>query len=507
MKIERTKNATRNIIFGTLLKIYQILIPFVLRTIFIYTLGIEYLGLNSLFTSIFSVLNLVELGVGSAMVFSMYQPIANDNEEKICALMGLYRKYYHIIGLIILVFGMVLLPFVPKLISGDIPADINIYALYMMNLAATVLTYWMFAYKNSLLSAHQRNDISSKIVLVISTIQYIVQGVLLIVVGNYYLYLLVTILATILTNLVTAIIVNKTYPNYCAKGKLNKQEISEINHRVIDLFTSKIGFVVVDSADTIVISAFLGLQILAIYNNYYYIMTALFGFITIIFSACTAGIGNSLIVESEEKNYNDLKKFLLIIFWIAGVCVSCLLCTFQPFMKIWVGKDLMLSMNMVVCMCCYFFVHEINRLVNTYKDAAGMWHEDKWRPLVVALTNLLLNIIMVQHIGLFGILLSTVISTVVVGMPWLLHNLFTVVFKRSAKEFIILLIKYVVIATITAVVSYLICSYIRLDGILEFIVKGVISFVITSVIYFILLFKTKDFQTVKNMITGIVKKG
>ena len=152
MKIERTKNATRNIIFGGLLKIYQIVIPFVMRTVMIYFLGIQYLGLNSLFTSILQVLNLAELGVGSAMVYSMYKPIVEDDKERICSLMRLYRTYYRVIGLIIAVAGTILTPFVPHLIKGDVPADMNVYILYLLNLGATVLSYWLFAYKNSLFS-------------------------------------------------------------------------------------------------------------------------------------------------------------------------------------------------------------------------------------------------------------------------------------------------------------------------------------------------------------------
>lgn len=506
MKIERTKNATRNMAFGVILKIYQMLGPFILRTIFIYTLGVNYLGLNSLFSSILSVLNLAELGVGSAMVFSMYKPIAEDDEEKICSLMRLYRTYYRIIGLVILIFGLILVPFIPNLISGSIPSDINIYVIYIMNLMATVLSYWMFAYKNSILSAYQRNDIYSKISLVISTIQYVLQAILLIVVGNYYLYLLVIILTGILGNIVTAAVVTRQYPRFKPKGKLEKSEIKIINHRVIDLFTAKLGVVVVDSADTIVISAFLGLQTLAIYNNYYYILTSLFGFITIIFSACTAGIGNSLIVETETKNYNDLKKFLLIISWIAGICVSCLLCTFQSFMKMWVGEKLMLSISMVICMCCYFFIHEINRLINTYKDAAGMWHEDKWRPLVTAICNLGMNLFLVRYIGLFGILLSTILSMLFVGMPWLLYNLFTVIFKRSAVEFILILLGYTGLVIISASISYYFCGFIKLTGIVEFVTKGLVAFIVPNILYLIFLHRTSEYKGVKLVIQGMFRK-
>ena len=175
MKINRTQNATRNIAFGVVLRIYQMLMPFVMRTIMIYLLGVNYLGLNSLFTSILQVLNLAEMGVGLAMVYSMYEPIAKDDSEKVCALMQLYKVYYRVIGAVVLIGGCLVIPFLPKLIKSDIPPDMNIYILYILNLLATVLTYWLFAYKNSILYAHQRADISTKVAIITETIKYLLQ--------------------------------------------------------------------------------------------------------------------------------------------------------------------------------------------------------------------------------------------------------------------------------------------------------------------------------------------
>lgn len=221
--------------------------------------------------------------------------------QKICALMKLYRLYYRVIGFVIGGVGLVLTPFVPKLISGDVPSGLNIYILYLMNLAATVLSYWLFAYKNSLLQAHQRVDVVSKITLVTNTFQYAIQILILVLSHNYYYYVLAILATQIITNISTAIVVDKMYPRYNPEGNLDKDEIQQINHKIRDLFTSKIGFVVVDSADTIVISAFLGLTALAIYQNYFYILSSVMGFIAVVFTSCTAGIGNSIIVETAEK--------------------------------------------------------------------------------------------------------------------------------------------------------------------------------------------------------------
>lgn len=506
MKIERTKNATRNIVFGTILKIYQIVVPFLMRTAMIYLLGIQYLGLNSLFTSILQVLNLAELGVGSAMIFSMYKPIAEDDNITICALMKLYRNYYRAIGLVILFAGCALLPFLPYLIKSDIPTDINIYILYMINLLATVLTYWLFAYKNSILQAHQRNDVASKITIITDTIKYILQIIVLAVFHNYYYFVIVILFTQVITNIVTAYFANKLYPQYKPMGTLPKDERKKINKRIRDLFTSKIGGVVVNSADTIVISAFLGLTMLAIYQNYFYIITAVLGLVGIIFGSCTAGIGNSLVTETKEKNYNDFKKFTFIIAWIAGWCTVSLLSLFQPFMEIWVGEDLMLGFSAVICLCVYYFIYEINQLLNLYKDAAGIWHEDRFRPIITALSNLALNLIMVQFWGIYGVLLSTVLSTLFVGMPWLLHNLFTVLFKRNAKQYIFNLFKYVFITLIVSFATYLVINLLPKDGMGVFIAKIAICITVPNLLFFIIYRKFDEYKLAKQMVINIIKR-
>lgn len=312
MKIERTKNATRNIVFGVALKAYQIIVPFLMRTAMIYFMGVQYLGLNSLFTSILQVLNLAELGVGSAMVYSMYKPIAEDDEITICALLRLYKRYYFLIGLVIAVVGTALTPFVPRLIKSDLPEGLNVYILYLLNLALTVLSYWLLAYKNSLLQAHQRTDVTSKVTILTSTVQYGIQILAIAVTRNYYLYVIVALVTQAMTNFITAIIASKMYPRYEPKGNLDKSVVKQINQRIKDLFTAKLGGTIVNSADTIVISAFLGLSMLAVYQNYYYIMNSVLGFALIIFNSCTAGIGNSIVTESEEKNYFDFKKLVFL---------------------------------------------------------------------------------------------------------------------------------------------------------------------------------------------------
>ena len=506
MKIERTKNATRNIFFGIVLKIYQIVIPFLMRTAMIYFMGIQYLGLNSLFTSVLSVLNLAELGVGGAMVFSMYKPIADDDNATICALMNLYKVYYRIIGGVIAVLGVVLTPFVPHLIKGDVPQGINVYVLYLLNLSATVLSYWLFAYKNSILQAHQRNDVVSKVTLITNTLQYSIQILVLWLLHDYYVYVIVALITQALTNITTAYVANKLYPQFKAEGRVPEQDVKVINKRIRDLFTSKIGAVVVNSADTLVISAFLGLTVLAVYQNYYYILTSVIGFVTIIFSSCTAGIGNSLVVETQEKNFKDLKKFTFIIAWIACVCSCCFLSLFQPFMKIWVGEDLMLEYSAVLCFVVYYFIYEINQLLNLYKDAGGIWHEDRFRPLVTACANLGLNLILVRFWGIYGVLLSTVISMLLVGMPWLFHNLFTTLFDRKwFPGYLKKVLLYFAYSVLICILSTVICNSINLGKWSTLFLRLIICLIIPNVSFLVIYHQTEEYKNTLLLVNGMTK--
>ena len=500
MRQGRTFFSSRNIIFGICLKAYQTMLPFVIRTVMIRYMGMEYTGIGSLFASILSVLNLAELGVGSAMVYSMYKPIAEGDDKTVCALLKLYKFYYRIIGMVICVAGIVILPFVPKLINGTVPDGLNVYILYLQYLAATVFSYWLFAYKNSLLNAYQRNDVISKIQIATCTIQYGTQILAIISFKNYYIYLTVTLLIQILNNILTNIVSNKMYPKLQPEGNLPESNIKQINGEVKDIFTSKVGGVIVSAADSIVISAVLGLLPLALYQNYFSVVSAVIGFISVAFVAVTAGIGNAFVTESREKVYDIFRTVSLLCFMAYGVCVSCFLCLFQPFMKLWVGEENMLTMGMVIMFCLYFYVREMMNLFSLYKDGAGIWHQDRFRPLIEAGTNLVLNLILVRFIGLYGILLSTIISMAFVSLPWLYGNLFKYVFQRSSKSYLVSVFGCLLIIAAIAAADYFICSFIPDGGILFFVVRMFVCVTVSVLLHFFIFSRFKRFKSVVDLI-------
>ena len=506
MKTSRVENASRNVVFGMILKGYQVLMPFLMRTVMLKFMGEKYLGLNSLFGSVLWVLNLAELGVGSAMIYSMYQPIIDNDTKQICALLKLYRTYYRIIGLIIGVVGVAITPLVPKLISGEVPQGISLYVVYWLNLLCTVLSYWLFAYKNSLVMAHQRNDIISKVTFGTNTLQYLIQFAVIIFLQDYYIYLIVSIVTQVITNIVTAICATKMYPDYKPVGRMENEQKKKINQRIKDLFTMKLGNAIVSSADSIVVSKFLGLTMVAIYNNYFYFLTAVWNIGRVVLSSCTAGIGNSLLVESEEKNYTDMKKFTFIMAWICGFCSTCLLCLFQPVMILWAGEELTLEFSAVIAFVIYFAVEQINQVFITYKDASGIWHEDRFRPLITALANLILSIILVQFWGIYGVLLGTVLSEVLISMPWILHNIFSTMFKRSTKEYVLKILYYVVVIAVVATITFLITDFIPGENIWYILLKGIVVTIVSNILFLLVFCRLKEFSQVKELVFRIIRK-
>ena len=506
MKIEKTKSASRNIIFGSFLKIYQIFLPFLLRTIMMYTIGVQYLGLNSLFSSVLQVLNLAELGVGSAMVFSMYKPIAEDDDITICALLKLYRLYYRVIGAVILILGLLLIPILPKLISGNIPADMNVYILYFLNLIATVLTYWLFAYRNSILQAYQRADVISKISIVTETIKYFLQFAVLLIWKNYYLFVIVLLLSQVINNIITAIISKKMFPNLNPEGNLDREKIKNINGKIKDLFTSKLGYTIVSSADTIVISAFLGLTVLAKYQNYYYILNSIIGFMGIIYSSITAGVGNSMLTKSLDENYEDFKTFTLLISFVSGICCACFEVLYQPFMEIWMGEKMLLPDSLVILFCFYFWVYELVMMISVYKDAGGIWHEDRFRPLISGVVNLIVNLILVNFIGLYGIVLSTIISVVFISLPWIIGNVNNMVFHRQPKSYFILILKNTLIIMFTCIIVGFANNFIVLNGILGLIARGIMAVVLSSFILICFFRKNDNYGDAKLLLLRLLKR-
>lgn len=505
-RLDRTKNSARNLIWGMVNKGVSLLLPFLIRAIIINVLGKEYLGLNNLFTSILHVLNLAELGIGSAMVYSMYKPIAEGDGDSICSLLALYKTVYRIIGLIVFGIGVVLIPFLPFLIKGGVEG-IDITVLYMIFLVDTVLSYLLFAFKNSLLMAHQRTDVSSNIGTVVHLLLNLTQVILLLIFKDYYIYIIVKPLFTVVNNLFVNWATNRMYPEYQPKGAVSKEKQREIFGRVKALVGHKIGTTVVTSADSLVISAFLGLGILAIYSNYYYIIFFIVSLTSIFFNGMLAGIGNSLVVETREKNYALFENINFVLSWLVAWCSVCLLCLFQPFMELWMGKDMLLSTSSLICMVIYYYSWQFRTTGLYFKDAAGMWQADFWKPYVSALFNIIVNISLVLLIGINGVFISTIVCMIGINFPWETHVLFRDLFKRSPAKYVGQELINLGKAMIMCASTYGLCMLLPWQhGIVCLALRFALCLVVPNLIFLLFSFRMKEFSYAMGKIKQILKR-
>ena len=505
--MSRTKNTFRNIVFGFIYKTVILFVPFIIRTIVIKKIGAEFLGLNSLFTSILQVLSISELGFSSAITYFLYKPIANKDNEAICALLNFYKKIYRIIGLIILIVGLGLLPFIHVFIKEELTIDLNIYIFYLLYLINTCLTYFLFAHKKSLITANQRRDIVTIAQTICALIQYTIQVLSILVFKNLYLFVIAKIVSTVIDNIILLIISNKMYTLYICKGELDKKIKKGINKRVVGLAIQKVCERSRNSFDSIFISIFLGFNLVAIYSNYYSIMYSITMFINIFTTSLLASVGNSIAVETEQKNYNDMNKINFIYMWISGWCTVCLLCLFQPFMKIWMGEELLFPFGVVILLCAYFYALKMNDVRTIYGDAKGLWFEERYRAIIEALSNLVLNIILGSLFGIYGIILGTLIPLFLVNFVYGSTIIFKHYFvNQKISLYYLRHLLYLGVTFIVCIITYLGCSMIKLDGIIGLLIKMIICLILPNILYLIIYFRTNTFKESLGIIKRIFQR-
>ena len=272
MSIERVKNSTKSFIWMMVSLVIVSVIPFILRTVMIRFIGEEYVGLNSLFTSILQVLSITELGLGDALVFYLYKPVAEKNVNKANEILNLYKTIYRIIGCVLLGVSIILIPFLQFLIKGDIPNGINIYCLYFIYILDLLIPYFFNSYCLSIFQTNQSlyHRYKSESFIWISV--YLIQIILLVSFRNYYGYVLMIPVATVAINICTRVLSRKHYPMYFPSGTVKKEFIIRLWEKVSSMALMKVRDVIRFSLDSVVISAFLGLIVLAQYNNYYMIL-------------------------------------------------------------------------------------------------------------------------------------------------------------------------------------------------------------------------------------------
>lgn len=482
MKLNLVQNLKRNVLAAAVNSFIKLLFPFLNRTLFLWLLSPEYLGLNGLFGSILGVLMLAELGFGTAVVCSMYKPVADDNKALLCAYLEFYRKVYRCVGAVIFTVGMLLLPFLRDLVHGNLPADVNLHLLYLIHLLNTTLSYFLFAYRGSVLSAFQRDDVLTNIRTTVSVAQYVVMFLVLLITRNYYFYVLTIVCFTAIQNLLILYQSHKLFPNILPKGELPAELRKHVISDVKAIFLHKIGTVITYSTDNLVISAFLGLVAVAAYGNYYYVYTAVAGIIATLYSSMSSGFGNRIYTDSQEHNFELFMRFGRLVQLIIVWCSAMTMALYQPFLQEWTrGKPgLMCHMLTPVLMVLFLYLNQSRQALLTFKSGASLWRQDRYKPIAAGVVNLISNILFVIYLPadykLDGVIFSTILGLVLVQIPWETHVVFTAFFNREqARVYWRFHLKF---AVLTASLCFLTWGGVRLismSGIFGFLVKGVVA--------------------------------
>ena len=502
----RITNTKRNIIASYFLMVLQTGFSFVSKSVIIYTLGSEFLGLSSLFASILTVLNVAELGFTTSIVFFMYKPLSENDTERVCALLAYLKKVYRGVGIVILLLGTLAALILPKLVNGSIPDSINIYVLYFLYLINTALSYFLSAHKTALLTAIQRLDLIKFVSCIVTIIQYILQLVSLTVFRNFYLFILSMIFGTALTNLFANYISKKRYPQYRCCGLISEADRKNIFEKVKGLLVCNISIVTYSTLDNIVISSFVGLTAVAIYANYMTIYKAVNQLIVMIRAAMQSSVGNSIAKESIAKNLHDVFLWQFLFNVIATWCASCLFCLFQPFMSLWMGRDMLLPMLDVFLIVIWFTVDIVQQAHFLYSTGAGMWNDLKYSYIFNTCCNLLLNICLGKLFGVTGILFASLVTCIISGTFWQCIIIFKSYFKVSAKKYIVTQMLYFCCSGMIIAISYFIVRVIPDNGVVGFVIKSVTCGVVSALLILLVYYKNDYFTDAVKLLNKVIIK-
>lgn len=501
----RSVNSLKNTSYAMLTQILSLIFKFIIQTIFIKMLGAEYLGVNGLFTNVLQMLSLAELGIGSAITYNLYKPLANNNEKEIKAYMNFYKKAYNFIGLFILIIGLCITPFLKFFIKNQSQVD-NLNLIYLLFLLNTVLSYF-FAYKRSIIIADQKSFLDSQNLLIKTIIQTILQVLILIFTKNYILFLVIQIACTFFSNIFISRKANKLYP-YLIKNTecLTKKQKRKIYKDVYAMTAHRVGGVVVDGTDNLLISAFASLSSVGIYSNYVLIRSSIDQLLSQLFTAITASVGNLNAVSTFDKSYKVYQSIFFLNVWIYGFCSIVFLVCINQFITLWIGKEYLLAEGIVLLITINFFLTGIRKSTVMFKDTQGLFWNDRYKPYAEAIVNLIASIAFLKMFGFIGVLLGTLVSTITTCFWIEPYVLYKYGFKKPLSNYFKKFLIYTVIIVIIGFFIYYICDVITITGILGLVIKLLLCAVIFNGMYLLIFFKSPQFKYLLTVFNQLLLK-
>ena len=503
MKNGRTKKSIINIGFNLTNQIITLALSFISRTVFIYTLGVEYLGINGLFTDVLGILSMADLGFNTAMVYSFYKPLANNDIKKLTSLTTFYKRVYNIIAIVITIIGISIIPFINLIVKTEkeIPL-LKVY--YLFSLVGIVISY-LFVYKTSIVTADQNNYVITRISIIFSLIQTVTQIIVLLVLHSYLSYLAVGIVIKFLNNFVASKKAVNLYPFINEQQSLDKKSIGEILENLKSVFIYKVSSVLLNATDNIIISFLLGTALVGYYSNYLMLNNKIIAIFSLLFTSVTASIGNLIVKDSPQKRYEIFECEQSISFIFCCVIIPCYVNLVNDLINIWLGAEYQLDINIVIIIALNLYLSCVMQPLWSYREATGLYQKTKWIMLIAAVINVILSVFLGMLVGIGGVLLAYVIARISTYVWYEPKLLFGEYFNKKANRYFVSLLKNLLFVFCIIYILFYFNKFFYVDSWFMLFLKGIFYIVITILLSLILYSHDKGFKILVSKIKQKVK--
>lgn len=483
--------------FGYLSNAVTGVLGIALQKIFIIKLGETLLGVNSTYSSILSVLSLAELGLGTAVNFSLYGPVARGDKETVKAYMQFYKKAYRVIALVVACAGLLLVPFLRFIIKDPVGIDSNadLIGYYLIFLFNTVSSYFV-AYKYSLPNAEQKNYIQSNVLTITKIATVLTQILILLLVPDFYLYLLAAAAIELIQKIFANAYLNRKYPLLKEKNvrKLTGEELSDIKKKTGALVCHKVGDAARLQTDSIIITSFINVTMSGYVDNYNKVINLIANFVNVIFNSVISSFGNLIATESDEKQYEMFRVYRFFASWIYGYSSVGFFLLLTPFISWYYGDRFALPAAVVGAILIDFYFKGERVVLSNYKTAAGVFEQDKFLPLIQGAVNLVLSIVLVQRIGLLGVYIGTIVSGLIANVvrPVIIYR---TCFDKKADSYFLDAFRYIGVSVLALVICMLLGNLVLSSvSLLRMIGMAVIVTVVYNGIFLLFFGRTFEFR-------------
>lgn len=500
----RTINSAKNIAITIICQLVNLVLGFVVRTYFIKLLGADYLGINGVFGNILSVLSMADLGIGAAISFALYKPIAEGDIEQIKAYMNFFKKTYRVIAILVFGIGCLCIPFLGVLVN--LPSDVaNLTVIYLLLLSNTAVTY-LCAYKQTLLIADQRNYVNKLIATFGIVLANILEILILYITHSYIGYLIMQLASTIIVNICTSIVADKYYP-FLRKNhnKLEKVKKKNLFKGIKAMVIYRVAGVVLNATDNILISVLISTTVVGLYSNYTMLCGCVSGVAALIFEAIKGSVG-SLIAEKDIRNAKkNFDAIGLFNFWIYAFATICLLGLLNDFITLWLGKEYILSNWIVLATVLNIYIPGIMIVVGNFRDTTGLYVKTRYVYVFAAAINLVVSIILGKLMGVVGIIFASSIARILTSVAYEPFVLFKYYFKKRPMEYYMMQFRYLIIMIATFITTHYLAKLVPTSTWIYFILKASIYVIVPNIIFYMLFRKSNEFSVLKSKVQGLLR--